>query len=126
MANLHKGEVELKAGDSTYILRYSIDAICSLEDDLNMGFPVIAADMSDPRKMRISSIRKVFLAGLREHQPDMTLKRAGDLIVEAGGAAEVLGKIAEAFGAAFPEAEASDKRSPRQRANGRQPTGSPS
>lgn len=126
MPNPHKGDIELKAGDATYVLRYSIDAICSLEDDLDKGFPAIAAEMSDTAKVRISSVRQILLAGLREHHPELTLKQAGELIVSAGGAITVLGKIAEAFSAAFPEAEASGKKSPRQRANGRHPTGSPS
>ncbi len=126
MANPHKGQVELKAGDSTYILRYSIDAICSLEASLDKGFPAIVADMSNPATMRLSAVREVLRAGLQEHHPDITVKQAGELIISAGGALVVLGKVNEAFGAAFPEPEASDKKSPRQRANGRQPTGSPS
>jgi len=126
MANPHKGEVELKAGDSTYILRYSIDAICSLEDRLDKGFPAIVAEMSSPATMRLSAVREVLLAGLQEHRPDITVKQAGELIILAGGALVVLGKVNEAFAAAFPEPEASDNKSPRQRANGRQPTGSPS
>lgn len=126
MPNPHKGDVELKAGDATYVLRYSIDAICSLESELDKGFPAIAAEMGDPGKMRLSVVRQVLFAGLRENHPDITLKQAGELIVTAGGAIVVLGKIAEAFGAAFPEAEASGTKSPRQRANSRQQTGSPS
>jgi hypothetical protein len=126
MANPHKGDVELKAGDGVYVLRYSIDAICSIEDELDQGFPAIAVDLSNPGKVRLSTIRHVLLAGLREHHPDVTLKQAGELIVAAGGAVQVLGRIAEAFALAFPETEASGKKSPRQRANGRHPTGSPS
>jgi len=119
MANPHKGEIELKAGDNTFILRYSIDAICSLEDEMDKGFPAIAAEMGDPKTMRVSSVRKVLLAGLREHHPDMTLKHAGELMLAAGGAVVVLGKVAEAFAAAFPDAEAEGKKSPPQRANSR-------
>lgn len=126
MANPHKGDVELKAGDATYVLRYSIDAICSLEDRLDKGFPVIAVEMSSQATMRLSVVREVLLAGLQEHHPEITLKQAGELLVTAGGAAVVLGKVNEAFAAAFPDAEASDKKSPRQRANGHHPTGSPS
>lgn len=119
MANPHKGEVELKAGDETYILRYSIDAICSLEDRLDKGFPVIAIEMSSAATMRLTVVREVLLAGLQEHHPDITLKQAGELIVTAGGAMVVMGKVNQAFAAAFPDTEASEKKSPRQRANGR-------
>lgn len=124
MANIHKGETELKSGDETYVLRYSIDAICSLENKLDKGLPVIALEMGDPAKMRLSMIREILLAGLRENHPDITLKEAGELIVSAGGAVVVLGKIGEAFSASFPEA--SGTKSPRKRANGQHPTGSPS
>lgn len=124
--NQHKGDVELKVGDVSYVIRYSIDAICSLEQEMDKGFPAIAADMGDPAKMRISAIRQVFHAGLREHHPDMTLQQAGELIVDAGGAVVVLGAIGQAFNAAFPEKEAGGQKSPRQRASGRRQTGSPS
>lgn len=126
MANPHKGEVELKAGEATYLLRYSIDAICSLEESLDKGFPAIVAEMASPATMRLSVVREVLRAGLQEHHPEITVKQAGELIISAGGAISVLGKVNEAFALAFPEVEAGDKKSPRQRANGRQPTGSPS
>ena len=126
MANPHKGDVELKAGEETYTLRYSIDAICSLEERLDKGFPAIALEMSNPSTMRLSVVREVMLAGLQEHHPDITLKHAGELIITAGGALKVMERVSAAFAAAFPEAEASDKKSPRRRANGRHPTGSPS
>lgn len=126
MANPHKGEVELKAGDATYVLRYSIDAICSLEERMDKGFTAIAAEMSDPDRMRVTTVREVLLAGLQENHPEVTLKQAGELILAAGGAIVVLGRVSEAFTAAFPNAEASGKPSPRKRANGQHPTGSPS
>jgi hypothetical protein len=126
MANPHKGDIELQAGEQTYTLRYSVDAICELEDRLDKSFPVIAMEMTDPVKRRLSVVREVLRAGLREHHPDISLKEAGELLVAAGGAPLVLAKIDQAFMAAFPQAEASDKPSPRKRANSRHPAGSPS
>ncbi|MGY3359745.1 hypothetical protein ACVWZK_006408 [Bradyrhizobium sp. GM0.4] len=121
--NPHKGEVELKAGDASYTLRFSIDAVCSMEESLGRGFPAIVTDLADETKMSISTIRHVLHAGLLESHPEMTLKEAGELILTAGGAAVVLGKISDALGKAFPAAEgktqADPPRGPRRAGTGR-------
>lgn len=124
MANPIKGEIELLARDKTYILRFSIDAICSLEERLGKGFPAIAAEMADPSRITISLARHLLFAALSEKQPDITLKEAGELIAGAGGMVEVVTKVSEAISAAFPDAEARGTKSPRKRAGNR--TGSPS
>lgn len=105
MANPHKGEVELQAGEKTFTLRYSIDAICSMEAALGKGFPAIAAEMSDINKMSVSVVRQVLHSGLQECHPELTLKEAGELILSAGGALKVMAKVTEALGAAFPDAK---------------------
>ena len=123
MTNPHKGEVELKAGDQVYTLRYSIDAICSLEGTVGKGFAVIATEMSDVSKMTLTMVRQVLHAGLQERHPDVSLKQAGELIIGAGGAAVVTLKISEAFGRAFPDPEASGTPRPPNRAARRAGTG---
>jgi len=101
MANSLKGEVDLIAGDRTYVLRFSIDAICALEERLGKGFPAIAAEMQDPAKLTLGMARHLLHASLREHQPDITVKEAGELIVPAGGMIAVLEKVSAAINAAF-------------------------
>lgn len=119
--NPHKGEVELKAEDASYTLQFSIDAICMMEESLGKGFPAIVDDLSDVSRMSITTIRHVLHAGLREHHPEITLKQAGELIVSAGGAVEVLGKVSEAIGKAFPAGggKAGPQRGPRRNGTGR-------
>lgn len=119
MANPHKGEVELKAGDETYILRYSIDAICALEKRMGKSFPVIAGDMNDPEKFTVGLVREVLYAGLEENHPELSLKDAGELIIAAGGLVGVMQVVSEGFAAAFPKTEASGTPRPTNRADRR-------
>lgn len=117
MANPHKGEVELKAGDRAYVLRFSIDAICHLEAATGKPFAVTASEMSNPDKASMTLVRMLLHAGLQEHHPELSLKEAGEIIIDAGGMAVVTVKVFEAFAAAFPTPEASGTpRPPRGRA----------
>lgn len=117
--NPHKGEVELKAGDKAYVLRYSIDAICAIEEKLGKNFLRIVAEMQNPATMTVTMMREVLHAGLAERHPELTLKEAGELLVAAGGVVGAMQKVNEAFGAAFPQAEASGTPRPQNRADRR-------
>lgn len=110
--NPHKGEVELPAGDHIYTLRFSIDAICSLEAATGKAFTVTAMEMADPSKASMTLVRMLFHAALIEKHPDLSLKDAGELILPAGGMAKVTEKVFEAFALAFPEPEAIDNARP--------------
>lgn len=117
--NPHKGEVELKAGDQVYVLRYSIDAICAIEEKLGKNFLRIVAEMQNPATMTVTMMREVLHAGLAERHPELTLKEAGEMLVAAGGVVGAMKKVNEAFGAAFPQAEASGTPRPLNRADRR-------
>lgn len=120
MANPLKGEIELIAGDQPYKLRFSIDAICSLEERLGKGFPAIAAELQKPQQMTLGMVRHLLHASLTEAHPDITLKEAGELIVTGGGMVIVLEKVSEAITAAFPSpAEARGTIRPPKRPKGR-------
>lgn len=120
MANPLKGEVELRAGEQTYIIRYSVNAICELEDCLGKGFPAIAADLQKPDKLTISTVRHLLHVGLTEAHPQMSLKEAGELIVPAGGIVVILEKVSAAITLAFPQPEeASGTNRPRTRPTAR-------
>ncbi len=105
--NPHKGEVELKAGDRVYVLRFSIDAICQLEATTGKPFAVTALEMTDPTKASMTLVRTLLHAGLQERHPDLGLKEAGEVIIAAGGMTVVTTKVFEAFALAFPQPEAS-------------------
>lgn len=107
MANPHKGEVDFEITNTdgaaqTYTLRFSANALCELEDVLDMGINVIATQLSDVKDLRLKTVRAVFWAGLRDHHPGVTLREAGE-IVTSMTLPVALEVVAKAFTAAFPE-----------------------
>ena len=112
MANPHKGEVEIKAGEATYTLRFSIDAICSLEAATGKPFTACAVEMTDAKTASMTLVRLLLHAGLKENHPQISLKESGEIIPAAGGMLVVTEKVFEAFALAFPAPEASDSARP--------------
>lgn len=104
MANPHRGEVALKVGDLDYTLSFSINAICELEDALDMPVAKIADMMNDSSNLRMSLIRTVVWAALGDHHEGITPKEAGQIATQAG-IPTVMEAIGEAFTLAFPEAQ---------------------
>ncbi|CAI2936037.1 GTA-gp10 family protein [Aminobacter niigataensis] len=115
MANPHRGSVALQAGDRAYTLSYSVNAICELEAELDKPVTEIVASIQDPRQLRLSSVRVLVWAGLRDHHPDLTVQEAGTIITDAGIQTAV-NKVGDAFKLAFPGAKA--KANPRKAAGG--------
>lgn len=107
-AKAHKGEVAFVVGKKTYVLQYTYDAICQLEETTGKTLIELASEMQDIKTLRMTRVREIFHAGLIEHHPDITVKQAGELILAAGGAIAVMGKFNEALIAAFPKAEDGD------------------
>lgn len=105
MANPHKGEVAFEADGATYTLCFSIDALCSLEEATGKGIIAISNELSDADRLSLSMIRNVLWAGLQAHHPKIDLKKAGELIISAGGLPTMIGVISKAFAQAFPEPE---------------------
>lgn len=110
MANPHKGEVSFEASGKTWSLRYSTNALCELEDDLDRGIgDVIESLQTSPR---LNMLRAVLRAGLSGHKVNQ--QQAGDLIDELGfdRTRELIGT---AFARAFPPVEeAGDGERPRK------------
>lgn len=77
MANAHRGEVELKAGDKTYTLALTINALCDVEE-ASPGVNILG-DFS-----RLSNIRLMLWAALRTHHPELQKSDAGRILQEAG------------------------------------------
>lgn len=107
MANGNRGEVTLQVGENeetkTYTLRYSANALCDLEDAINMPVLQITDMMTDPRKISMKLVRAMLWAGLKEKHPNITILQAGD-IVQKLSLSRAYSKIEEAFRRAFPEA----------------------
>ena len=108
MANPHRGQVSLGA----YTLSFSINALCELEDLLDQPMAEIVAGMQSPEKMRMSTVRAMFWAALRDNHPAIDLEGAG-LIVSELGMGAAMAKVGEAFRLAFPTAKAGAEGKPK-------------
>lgn len=105
-----KGEVSFPVDDKTYILQFTIDAICSLEAENGKGIIGLISELQDPSKVSLTLARQMLWAGLQEHHPEITVKEAGELIPAAGGMMSVMRMFEKAFKAAFPELKEGDAR----------------
>lgn len=114
MANPYRGEVTLSAADDTFTLSYSVNAICELEEFFD-GKPIgeIAESLGDGSSVKMSTIRALVWAGLRDHHPDVDLTAAG-VIASKAGIPACMDAIGKAFERTFPPAEAG-KAKPRPR-----------
>jgi hypothetical protein len=104
MANPHRGHVALVAGDVSYTLSFSVNALCELEDNIGLPIARIADELNDAENVRLSRVRAVLWAALLDHHPGMDLKTAGKIATEAG-LPVCMDKIGEAFRLAFPDQE---------------------
>lgn len=82
MANKAKGEVDLQVGDKVYVLRYSVNALCNLEDAL--GVPIFEYFSNLSKIPSFNDTRKIFWAGLSENNPRPTLEEAGEIVSTVG------------------------------------------
>ena len=113
MANPIKGEVEFEADGVTYTLRFTVDAMCRLEEETGKLFQELAADLADPKRIGISRVRQVFWACLQDRHEGVTLKEAGELIAKAGGMAGAVDLISLAMVRAFPQEAKGTARPPK-------------
>ncbi len=102
MANKLKGEVSFQSGEKTYTMRFSANALCELEDALEMGVNTVATQLANPESMRLKMVRVVFWAGLRDHHPEITLHQAGEIITDVSLTA-AMGLVSKAFELAFQD-----------------------
>lgn len=107
MANDIRGEVELHLGDKSYRLKFSTNAICSVEDKLGKSIIAVMGEID-----WITTRRVLLWAALQHHQPGIELKDAGE-IMDAAGPLNTVEALNAAFGAAFPPpAEGADRSRP--------------
>jgi hypothetical protein len=95
------------AGDKTYTMIFSINALCELENDFEDPVAEFNRIMSGDVKKRLQTTRKIFRAGLSDYHPEMTEKQAGLLMTALGQQAFVI--MADAFTLAFSESAGSPK-----------------
>lgn len=99
MAVTIKGEVGFRATEKSWTLVYDFNALCTIEEELEVDVADVGEKLSSPRM-----IRSIFRIGLAAHHGAMSDLEAGRLIHDMG-AAEAAQVIAKAFQAAFPEAK---------------------
>jgi hypothetical protein len=95
-----KGEVTVKIDGETFTLVYDFNALCAIEEQLELDVAEMGEAIQSPSKMR-----SVFRIGLQAKHGSMTDLEAGNLIYRLGirEAAEAVG---QAFQAAFPDPSA--------------------
>jgi hypothetical protein len=112
MANNWKGEVELEAGGRKLLFRLGVNEMIELQGDFGLAdkdeeFATALRNLSGFKRHRDAIFR-----GLQLHQPDVTLKQAGDVMNEIG-MAQVGELIAKALVLAFPEENKQEGGEPR-------------
>lgn len=108
MANPHRGEVSISARDTTYLICFTINAMCELEALTGRSIVEIAMELEtvqkSPATLRMSTLRAVTWAALRQHHPEITEQEAGEVLAEAGFPV-VMKAVLAAIHAAFPAAQ---------------------
>jgi len=105
-----KGEIGFEAGGQTYMLQFDFNALCLIEDRLDMGMDDILARFAPPGNdappraaaPKLSFLRTLFWAGLQRHHAGSTLAQAGDLMGEVTPVV-ANGLILAALAKAFPD-----------------------
>jgi hypothetical protein len=92
-----RGEVRFTAQDREFVLRYTTNALCRLEEESGESVMQLANDLGGGA-ISVAKVRLMFWAGL---VPTVDVADAGDIMDDIGmaRAAELVGK---AFEAAFP------------------------
>jgi hypothetical protein len=114
VANKFKGDVSFETGEKTYTMRFSANALCELEDALEMGVNAVAKQLANPESMRLKMVRVVFWAGLRDHHPEITLHQAGEIITDVS-LTQAMGVVSKAFELAFQDNSKAHPQKPGQK-----------
>lgn len=108
MANPHRGQVPLDAGDVTYTLSMSINAMCALEDHLGRPIGEIMMEMyavqANPARLSVKLPRAVLWAALQDHHSEIDEAGAGG-IIDLVGVAAAMAAVTKAMTLAFPTKE---------------------
>ncbi|MEC9433872.1 MAG: hypothetical protein VYD87_13295 [Pseudomonadota bacterium] len=104
MGNRLRGEVEVVTSDGAITFRFTTNALCALEEDMNMGVAEIGALLSDTARFRIATARKFVRAAMVHRRPDATEDDAGALMDDVG-VVEAINAAASAFQLAFPQGD---------------------
>lgn len=108
MANRERGEVGFDAKGKSWIIRYTTNAMCEIEDALGASIIQIANNLGSENGVHIKTLRTLFRIGVVGCEND---DQAGELM-DAVGITDAGVLIGEAFNAAFPHDEDKDAGKP--------------
>lgn len=103
MANKVRGEIAAEFNGAPIKLALTTNAICELEDRADRSINDVLAEIGDPKRARMKTIRLLFWALMLEAKPDATERDAGALIDGMAGDHDRI--MTAAIVAAFPDAE---------------------
>jgi hypothetical protein len=114
VANSARGERTVEIDGAEFRLRFSINAICELEDQADQPIEEIGTRLSSGRA-GVRDIRLLWWAALRDAHGTVDLKGAGELI-DRVGLEKAIATIGEVLADAFPAADSgTQKKTPRRR-----------
>lgn len=106
MANQERGELGFECGERRFVLKYSVNALCELEDALGMSIRQFASLFKEPDSIRLKQVRAAMWSGLLEKQPGITQQQAGAIIEEIT-MMRAMDLVGQAMKAAFGFADSS-------------------
>lgn len=76
MANPHRGQVTVRLGDVSWVLRFDMNSIAELEENLGVGF----AGIFDKDRIGIRVIRECLYCGVKAQHKKVTREAVGKLM----------------------------------------------
>lgn len=97
MSNVHKGEVTFEAGGKLQTLRLDTNALCNLEEELNIGVGEIGMLLDAGRMTIVRACIRCGIVNGNGTTASLTLPEAGAIIDEIGykKALEIIGQTLE-------------------------------
>ena len=123
MANSARGERTVEIDGAEFRLRFSINAICELEDQSDQTIEEIGSRLSSGRA-GVRDIRLLWWAALRDDHESVDLKGAGEL-VDRLGLESAITTIGEVLADAFPAADSGTQKKTSRRRRSRGPISTP-
>ncbi len=103
--NLIKGEVPLKAGDKVYRLKFTTNALCELEDLMNMAFSeIIVKALKGIPKVK-DARRLLFCACIEYHRAEVTTLEEAGKIMDLATFKETWAAVVKAVAASLPDSD---------------------
>lgn len=106
MANAVKGQKSFEVDGQTYLIEFTPNGFCELEDKTGkatMAFLVDLGEAAEGAALRFRDVRLLFWAGLQEHHPDLSEREAGRLMRALGGLVDAMSVIQDAIALSMPD-----------------------